>query len=300
LGIAVSGGPDSTALLLLAAAAYPGMVVAATVDHRLRPGSAAEAEQVAAICADLGVPHDVLALEWEAPRANLQSSARKARYEALSRWSAGRGCGWLAVAHHVDDQAETLLMRLARGSGVRGAGGVRPVRALAAGASEGLTVQLIRPLLGWRRADLGALVEEAGIAAVDDPANRDARHDRSRVRRTLAGTPWLAPERLAAAAAHFTEAEEALDWAARSLWAARAEVGDDGVVCLAVADLPRELQRRLLAQAIGDVAKSDEIPGPKLTRVLDSLLAGRVATLAGVKCAPGPPWRFVRAPARRS
>src|SRR5579862_6152007 len=135
LGVAVSGGPDSTALLLLAAAAYPGMVAAATVDHRLRPESAAEAKQVAAISAWLGVPHETLVLEWDVPpRANLQSRARERRYEALSRWSARHGCAWLAVAHHVDDQAETLLMRLARGSGVRGAAGVRPVRAIAADA----------------------------------------------------------------------------------------------------------------------------------------------------------------------
>ncbi len=300
LGVAVSGGPDSTALLLLAAAAYPGMVAAATVDHRLRPESAIEAEQVAAICAGLGVPHDTLVLAWDVPpRANLQSLARERRYAALSRWSASHDCCWLAVAHHVDDQAETLLMRLARGSGVRGAAGVRPARILAADDGAGRLVHLIRPLLGWRRADLVALVDEAGITAIDDPANRDDRHDRSRVRRTLANTPWLAPERLAAAAAHFAEADVALDWVASTLWADRAEIGE-GVLSLAVADLPRELQRRLLAQAIGLLSKAGEAPGPKLVRVLDSLLAGRVATIAGIRCSPGPRWRLALAPARRS
>jgi len=298
LGVAVSGGPDSTALLLLAAAAYPGLVAAATVDHRLRPESAGEAAQVAAICAQLGVPHETLILAWDVPpRANLQSSARRERYRALSRWAADRRCGWLAVAHHVEDQAETLLMRLARGSGVRGAAAVRPARAIA--DADGRAVQLIRPLLGWRRAELAALVEQAGIVAVDDPANRDDRHDRSRVRRTLAGTPWLAPERLAAAAAHFAEAEEALDWIGAKLWEERAEIGDGAVLWLDVADLPRELQRRLLAQAIGHFATGGELPGPKLMRVFDSLLAGRVATIAGVRCSPGPRWRLTVAPARR-
>jgi tRNA(Ile)-lysidine synthase len=301
LGVAVSGVPDSTALLLLAAAAYPGQVAAATVDHRLRPESASEARMVAAICARLGVPHDTLVVDWDVPpRANLQSAARTQRYRALSRWAAGRDCGWLAVAHHLDDQAETLLMRLARGSGVRGAAGVRPTRLLAADGAEGRPVRLIRPLLGWRRTDLVALVDDAGIAAIDDPANRDRRHDRTGVRRTLATTPWLVPQRLAAAAAHFADAEEALDWVARRLWAERAGIGDDGVVWLDAGDLPRELQRRLLGQAITLLAKADDVPGPKLARVLDSLGEGRVATIAGVRCSPGERWRFAPAPARRS
>jgi tRNA(Ile)-lysidine synthase len=301
LGLAISGGPDSTALLLLAAAACPGGVAAVTVDHGLRAESATEANQVAAICANLGVPHETLMLAWDVPpRANLQALARERRYQTLAAWAQSHGCGWLAVAHHIDDQAETLLMRLARGSGVGGAAGVRPTRRLAADGLDCGPVQLVRPLLGWRRHDLVALVEDAGIVPVDDPANRDARHDRSRVRQTLADTPWLAPERLAAAAAHFAEAEEALDWISRKLWSERAESNDDGVVRLDVAGLPRELQRRLVTRAIGVVARAGDVPGPKLVRLLDALLAGRVATVAGVRCSPGPRWVFAPAPARRS
>lgn len=286
-------------MLLLAAAAYPGGVAAATVDHRLRAESAGEAAQVASLCAALGVPHETLSLDWPAPpRANLQAVARERRYRALSGWGARAECAWLAVAHHLDDQAETLLMRLARGSGVGGAAGARPMRPL--GDGEAGAVQLVRPLLGWRRDELAAMVGEAGVSAVDDPANRDPRHDRSRVRQALADLPWLAPERLAAAAAHFADAEEALAWIADGLWSERAESRADGTVRLDVDRLPGELQRRLTARAIATVGDAVEPPGPKLARLLETLRAGGIATLSGVRCVPGPVWRFSPAPARRS
>ena len=110
LGLAVSGGPDSTALLLLAAAALPGRIAAASVDHGLRDGSAGEAADVGTLCARLGVPHAVLAVEVAA--GNLQTEARRARYAALARWLAANDLSALATGHHADDQAETLLLRL--------------------------------------------------------------------------------------------------------------------------------------------------------------------------------------------
>jgi tRNA(Ile)-lysidine synthase len=124
-GLAVSGGPDSMALLLLAHAALPGAIEAATVDHGLRAEAAAEAEFVASICASLGVPHVTLGVRL-AP-GNLQSEARVARYSALADWACERGIGAIATAHHADDQAETLLLRLGRASGVAGLAGVRAV-----------------------------------------------------------------------------------------------------------------------------------------------------------------------------
>ena len=127
-GVAVSGGPDSLALLLLAAAARPGDLEAATVDHGLRPESRAEAEQVADICrAAWASPHSVLAIEWDLPPTSaIQEQARAVRYGALAQWMRERELTALLTAHHLDDQAETLLMRLNRGSGVRGLGGMRP------------------------------------------------------------------------------------------------------------------------------------------------------------------------------
>src|SRR3954466_8445661 len=108
LGVAVAGGPDSLALLLLAEAAFPGRVRAATVDHRLRPESAGEAAFVARICADRGVPHDILEASVARAGEGLQAAAREARYAALAAWMRERGLAWLLTAHHADDQAETL------------------------------------------------------------------------------------------------------------------------------------------------------------------------------------------------
>src|SRR3954470_23762026 len=157
--IAVSGGPDSLALLLLAAAAFPANVHAATVDHRLRPEAAAEAAHVAMICAGLGIPHRILAVTV-APGASVQAQARAARYAALGGWMAEEGLEALLTGHHQDDQAETLLMRLVRGSGLAGLAGIRPAARIAG-------VKVCRPLLGWRRAELAAIVAAAGLRAIE-------------------------------------------------------------------------------------------------------------------------------------
>src|SRR5438874_556636 len=150
IGVAVSGGPDSLALLLLAASARPGQIEAASVDHALREGSRAEAEMVASACTGLGVSHAILTAEWgEKPITALQERAREERYRLLAEWTKGRGLDAIATAHHLDDQVETLLMRLSRGAGVRGLAGMR-----AAAVVPHSDVPLLRPLLGWRHAEL--------------------------------------------------------------------------------------------------------------------------------------------------
>src|SRR5262245_16934078 len=110
LGIAVSGGPDSLALLLLAEAAFPGRVQAATVDHGLRTESADEAAFVAALCRQRDIPHATLRPETPI-EGNIQSAARRARYALLEAWRSEQRLDWILTAHHADDQAETLLMR---------------------------------------------------------------------------------------------------------------------------------------------------------------------------------------------
>lgn len=203
LGIAVSGGPDSLALLLLAHAAFPGVVEAATVDHQLRRESAAEAQFVATVCADLGVQHKILPVKVEA--GNLQQEAREARYQALSKWMARRRLTALATAHHADDQTETLLVRLNRGSGLSGLAGIRSTTSAPGGA------RLVRPLLQWRRSELDAIVSAAGIDAVADPSNADPRYDRARMRLSLADADWIDPMGFAKSAALLEQAERALD-----------------------------------------------------------------------------------------
>ena len=285
LGIAVSGGPDSLALLLLAATAHPGQIEAATVDHGLREGSADEAAMVAALCQRLNVPHQILTADWAVPpAANIQAAARAMRYRLLGGWAQMQRLPAVATAHHADDQAETMIMRLARGSGIAGLGGSRASRPLID------TVRLIRPLLGWRKTDLIALVEAAGIAAIDDPANRDPRHDRSRIRRWLAEAGWADPARLAVSAAALRDADEALDWSLTPLITARIARDGDGLT-VEPFDLPRELRRRLLLAAFAELGAPTP-RGPDLIRALAALEAGETVTLSGLKLVGGERWRL--------
>lgn len=211
IGLAVSGGPDSVALLLLAHAAFLGQIEVATVDHRLRPESEAEAELVAAICAARGIPHVILPVDVAS--GNVQSEARRARYAALQGWLSARGLSALFTAHHQDDQAETLLMRLGRGSGVRGLAGVR-----ASTTVPGGHYPLLRPLLGWRREELAAVVAACGVTPVDDPSNHDLRFDRVRLRQSMADAPWLDVAGIARSAAWLAQADDALGWAVQREW----------------------------------------------------------------------------------
>lgn len=290
IAVGVSGGPDSLALLLLAAAARPGRIVAVTVDHGLRPASADEACFVAGVCGALNVPHHTLRIVVPDDPAGLQAAARAARYAAIAEWCRERGASAVAAGHHLDDQAETVLMRIERGAGVAGLAGIRAVRTL------GGNVTLIRPLLGWRRIELAAIVRTAGLRAVDDPSNHDRRFDRADVRARLAGG-WPDPVRLAAIAHHAAEAEIALSFASDRLFAERY---DDPAQTLTVCDLPRELRRRLLLKAFARLAPDAIVRGPEVDRLLDRLAENRVSTLAGLRIEPGNPWRLGLAPPHRS
>jgi tRNA(Ile)-lysidine synthase len=295
LAVAVSGGPDSLALLLLAHAALPGRVSAASVDHGLRAESAAEAEAVARLCGELEVPHRILAAVVAPAGEGLQAAARAARYSALAAWMDERGLGLLLTGHHCDDQAETLLMRLNRGSGVAGLAGVR-----AAGPVPGTggRLRLCRPLLGWRRSELQAIVAAAGVAAARDPSNEDEAYDRARLRRRLGEAPWLDPAALARSAALLAEAEAALEWAAARLDAARTETME-GAVKLRPNGLPPELLRRLVLRCLRRVTPGAAPRGEALASFIAKLEQGGTATLCDVKGIGGETWRFEPAPPRR-
>ena len=290
LGIAVSGGPDSLALLLLAAAARPRMVEAATVDHGLRRESKQEAAFVASVCARLGVAHHILHARV-ATGASLQAQARTARYRVLGAWAIECDLGAVASAHHADDQAETLLMRLARGAGLSGLAATRRRRVLEPG------VMLVRPLLDWRRADLGMIVAAADLTAVDDPSNRDPRHDRTRFRGLLAESDWADPERLASSARWLADADEAIEWAMTGLIESHLSQDEHGIA-IDPAGLPRELQRRLLLAAF-DRHDAPRPRGPDLDRALAALTAGKKATLSGLKLVGGETWRLEKETKRR-
>lgn len=294
LGVAVSGGPDSLALLLLAHAAFPGGVQAATVDHHLRAESADEASYVADVCKTLNVPHVILDAKVAQDKASVQRAAREARYDVLAGWMKTEGIEWLATAHHVDDQAETLVMRLLRGSGVGGLAGVRR-----SGRVPGGSAHLIRPLLGWRHGELAAIVEAAGVAPVADPSNLDERFDRPRIRRRLAEAKWIDPAALARSANALAEADAALEWAVGRLFEERTQKDAKGL-SLDPTDLPTELRRRLLLRLLRALAPSAAPRGEEVSRLIATLEAGGTTTLAGVKCSGGGCWRFVAAPPRRS
>ncbi|MCR5869908.1 MULTISPECIES: tRNA lysidine(34) synthetase TilS [unclassified Sphingomonas] len=296
IALAVSGGADSMAMLLLASAAFPGRVVAATVDHGLRPEAADEAAMVAEVCAQLGVPHATLTPAEPISGSSLQGQARAARYAALFAWMRQADALLLLTAHHADDQAETLLMRLNRASGVAGLSGIRPVR-------HG-EFPVLRPLLEWRRDSLRAIVAAAGTVWVDDPSNADLHHDRTRFRELLASQTLLDPAALARSVAHIAETNAALDALVAQFWAER---WDDRGATLRARDLPREVQRRLVRQAVRATRDRHHIAFPLFTdstnieSLLDALARDAGATQAGVQAtAKGEIWHFRSAPPRRS
>ncbi len=289
LGVAVSGGADSLALMILAKAAVPD-VQAATVDHALRPEARDEALFVARVAASLGVGHSILTLAGT-PRGNVPDWARRERYRALEDWALDGDIPVILTAHHADDQLETMIMRLNRGAGVSGLSGVRSYRSG--------RVDIARPLLGWRKEELEALVRSAGIDAVSDPSNRDDRFDRARLRKALAGADWLDPVAANRTAGALADADLALDWAARA-YAGRRVAEKGGVISLDPKGLPRELLRRILLDCLARISPDAAPRGDEIDRLMLGLFEGRIATLAGVRCTGGTFWLFAKAAPRRT
>lgn len=288
LGLAVSGGPDSLAMLLLAR--DPERFEAATVDHGLRADSAGEAAMVSQVCDQVGIAHETLTVT--VADGNLQAEARTARYAALADWAERRGLAAILTAHHADDQAETLVMRLNRASGVSGLAGVR-----GRGRSPDGRALVLRPLLGWRKAELAAVVARAGVTPADDPSNRAERFDRARVRAALADADWLDVPALAASAAHLADADAGLAWAAAREFAENVERGPMDVTYRPQA--PRAIALRVIARIVAELGE-DAPRGSALAGVFDALLAGRPASLGRLVARPlAQGWSFSRAPARR-
>jgi tRNA(Ile)-lysidine synthase len=290
LGLAVSGGPDSLALLLLAEAVMPGKVEVATVDHGLRPESVSEAAMVAELCAAHGIPHRMLPVKVGA--GNVQARARAARYAALAGWMNERGLPALATAHHADDQAETLVMRLNRASGLAGLAGVRP-----RGVVPGASLPLLRPLLGWRRGELAQVVADTGLEPARDPSNHDEAYDRVRVRHALAAAEWLDVVAFAASAAHLAEADEALDWMVERDWDDRVSVAEGGIRYQPGS--PRAIALRVVTRIVEGFGGHPR--GGGIARLVAELESGGGGNLAGVAAtlADGA-WLFRPEPPRRA
>ncbi|MHA6263633.1 tRNA lysidine(34) synthetase TilS [Arenibacterium sp. CAU 1754] len=286
IGVAVSGGGDSIALLHVLHQLFDPQTTqlfAATVDHGLRPESADEAAQVRDISESLGVTHSILRWRnWDGT-GNLQDQARRARYELLSDWCKSCGISVLALGHTADDQAETVLMRLARSAGVDGLAGIPFKRTM-----NGITV--IRPMLYLTREELRGFLRRHDIPWLEDPSNQDIRFDRVKARQALECLDDLGVTvtGLAAVAQNLAQAREALDW--YSFLAARdiAEiVGGDVVLDLRqFRTLPDEIARRLLVRAITWVSGSLYPPRrAPLMDVMELVRRGpvRSATLGGCR-----------------
>jgi tRNA(Ile)-lysidine synthase len=186
-------------------------------------------------------------------------------------------------------------MRLARGSGLPGLSGIRPTRLLDETAPDG--PWLLRPLLNWRKAELETIVAATGIEPARDPSNANPRFDRTAARSLLASADWIDPARIAAAAAHLREADEALVGAAATYYTSAATLDGDTASLRpdASAEILRRALKRLFREHFGALPD-----GPGLTRLMAILAAGGIATLAGVKASGGALWRFERAPPHRS
>ena len=244
LAVAVSGGGDSVALLHLLAGNRDDLH-AVTVDHGLRPEGAAEAEGVAALCTQLGVTHATLTWQGWDQTGNLQAAARDARYALMRNWAIGVGVTHIALAHTMDDQAETFLLRLSRGSGIDGLSGMSAVR-----MDDNMT--WIRPALPLRRDDLREYLTRHQVAWVDDPSNDETKFERIKIRKSM---PMLAElglttDRLARTATQMSRARTALALATVSLVETCVTVSEAGEVTIdnkSFVKEPEELQLRLLS-----------------------------------------------------
>jgi tRNA(Ile)-lysidine synthase len=309
--LAVSGGPDSTALMVLAArwraaCQTPPKLIAVTVDHGLRPAAKREAKAVERLARSLGIEHRTLRWTGRKPKTGLPEAARLARYRLLAETARKTGARHVLTAHTLDDQAETVLMRMARGSGVSGLAGMGYLASVPAKESTG--VMLVRPLLRVPKSRLIATLKAARTSYADDPTNRDPRFTRSRIRALM---PTLAREgltakRLATLAGRVERIEDAL-FAALNDAQHKLAPGpwpDKGPVTMeaeAFADLPREIAIRLLGRAISfigaegpvELGKLEELHAAMsepLSAVIMNLeewakfrrtLAGAMVTLAG-------------------
>jgi len=278
LVLAVSGGPDSVALMWLAARWKRGLargpqLTVVTVDHGLRPEAAREAREVKRLAAELGLAHRTLRWRGAKPKTGLPAAAREARYRLLVQAARSAGASHVLTAHTRDDQAETLLMRLVRGSGLAGLSAMARLT-----PRDGIV--LARPLLDVPKAQLIATLKRAKIGFADDPTNRDTAFTRPRLRALL---PQLAAEggdarslaRLAGRLARANAAVEVLtDGAERFL---RLRDRDDAphgpgmrsFEAGAFATLPEEVRLRLLLRAVNALGHE----GPAELGKVETLLA---------------------------
>ena len=316
LVLAVSGGPDSTALMVLAARWRQSLkvkpaLIAVTIDHGLRAESGREAAAVGRLARKLGLPHRILRWTGAKPKAGLQRAARAARYRLLADAARKAKASHVLTAHTLDDQAETVLIRMSRGSGITGLGAMARMSALPGAGQE--QIKLVRPLLDIPKARLIATLRAAKIAYADDPSNRDPRFTRARLRGLM---PALAREgldarRLSLLARRLKRAdtaiEAAVDRAEAELALTPSASGSIAFDAAGYARLPAEIALRLIGRALARAGNEGPVELAKLEALKAALdaaqnagnarfrrsLAGAMVTLTGRQIA------VERAPPRR-
>ena len=271
LVLAVSGGPDSTALMVMAARwcdslATKPKLVAVTVDHGLRKESKAEAAAVARLARKLGIAHRALRWSGRKPKTGLQQAARLTRYRLLGEAARKAGAAHILTAHTLDDQAETVLIRMSRGSGLSGLGAMQRISAV----PENKELFVVRPLLDIPKARLIATLHASGISYADDPSNRDPRFTRARMRGLMnsLAEEGLGAVQLARLARRLRRADVAIETAVERA-VADLFVEMPGAPAIAIesrrlADLPAEVALRLLGRAIVQVGDEGPVELGKL------------------------------------
>lgn len=303
IAVAVSGGADSLALMLLAdiwARRRGGTAIGLTVDHRLRPDSAAEARQIEVWLAAREIPHRILVWQGEKPQSGLQAAARAERYRLLEDHCAAAGLLHLLLAHHAEDQAETLALRLEAGSGPSGLAGMAAILERPFG-------RLLRPLLACPRQELRRYLQERGQVWIEDPSNRDARFARVRVRQALGQEPARQAALLADATRYGLARRDQDRAVARLLARAVLDRPAEGEVTLdrvLLTKAPEALGRQALVRCLMHVGGQPYAPRQaRLDRLWRKLCDGalqRSATLGGCLLRPARhPGRDGRADALR-
>jgi tRNA(Ile)-lysidine synthase len=314
LVLAVSGGPDSTALIVLAARWRKSLkvrpkLIAVTVDHGLRKEAKREAAGVGKLARKLGLAHRIVRWSGRKPATGLQQAARNARYRLLAEAARKERAAHILTAHTLDDQAETVLIRMARGSGLRGLAAMQRVSRLDRGEPA---LQLVRPLLDVAKTRLIATCKAAKIPYAEDPSNRDPRFTRARLRGLM---PALAKEgltaqRLNVLARRLRRADRAIEVAVDAAAATLATRPGDGTVAIEAAGfsrLPAEIALRLIGRAVAEAGDEGPVELSKLESLNAALKSAQNArparfrrTLAGALVTLDKSQIMVeRAPARR-
>jgi len=280
IAVAISGGSDSMALALLLgeyAKESGAQITAITVDHKLRVEAALEAKQVGLWLKKYGIKHHILCWEGEKKSSNIQAEARKARYRLMSDFCAVHNIKLLAVAHTCEDQAETVLMRLMRGSGVDGLSGISD-------SSDVFGIKLIRPLLGTKRAELREYLHNKSQKWIDDPSNENIKYKRVEVRKFIKASeePELLTKRLVDTSAHMARAKDYIEQQIRKNLIGIFAFNEAGFYTIdrnCFRNLHPEERLRSLAAALQHAGGQDYRPRfENLNQLHDNIISGNIGS----------------------